>query len=304
MGVYKMPDIQNSDLIKQVIKTLLNITRRRASESVSILLINAILRTLTGRYNFLINVKIKTEVGYGEITADSISVDSDINSVDSTTIGKVLETIIRVVSMDLKEKAGLFFIKEFKNQLGENYASEIRRCGADLDILQLERDYSRMEQQRRKTYKVGAKGKKDEKREDTSILDYKWDNVSTWKYEKNACLVYDKNGKLLDKLHLDEIVENHIREITGSDETSELIDEIVELDEQHHNLLKLLYSRDLDIEEAKHIMNKTKPEIEYMVYELIEVEFLQHESDDTVKITGKGVDYLMSEEEKKLEVKK
>lgn len=299
-----MPDIQNLDLIKQVIKTLLNITRRRASESVSILLINTILKTLTGRYNFLKNVKIKTEVGYGEITADSISADSEINSVDSSTMGKVIETIIRVISTDLKEKAGLFFIKEFKSQLGGNYVSEIRRCGVDLDILQLERDYSRTQQQRRKTHKVGTEGKKDEKHEDTSILDYKWDNVSTWKYEKNECLIYDKNGKLLDKLHLDQIIENHIREITDSDETSEMLDEILELDEQHHKLLKLLYSRDLDIEDAKHSMNKTKPEIEYMVYELIKIEFLQHESDDTVKITGKGIDYLMSEEEKKLEVKK
>ena len=304
MEVYEMPDIQNSDLIKQVIKTLLIITGRRASESVSILLINTILKTLTGRYNFLKNVKIKTELGYGEITADSISVDSEINSVDSSTMGKVIETIIRVISMDLKEKAGLFFIKEIKNRLGENYVSEIRRCGVDLDLIQLERDYSRTQQQRRKTHEVGTEGKKDEKHEDTSILDYKWDNVSTWKYEKNACLIYDKNGKLLDKLHLDQIVENHIREITDSDETSEMLDEIVELDEQHHKLLKLLYSRDLDIEEAKHLMDKTKPEIEYIVYELIKVEFLQHESDDTVKITGKGIDYLMSEEEKKLEVKK
>ena len=304
MGVYKMSDIQNSDLIKQVIKTLLVITSRRASESVSILLINTILKTLTGRYNFLKHVKIKTALGYGDIAADTISVDPVINSVDSDTVGKVIETIIRVVSMDLKEKAGLFFIKEFKNRLGGNYVSEIRRCGVDLDILQLERDYSRTQQQRRKTHKVGTEGKKDEKHEDASILDYKWANVSTWKYEKNACLVYDKNGKLLDKLHLDQIVENHIREITDSDETPELPDEIVELDEEYHKLLHLLYSQDLDIKEAEHLMDKTKPEIEYMVYELLNIEFLQHESDDTVKITGKGIDYLMSEEEKKLEVKK
>ncbi len=156
-----MPDIQNSDLIKQVIKTLLNITRRRASESVSILLINTILKTLTGRYNFLKNVKIKTTLGYGDITADAVSVDSGINSVDSATLGKVIETIIRVISMDLKEKAGIFFIKEFKDRLGGNYVSEIRRCGVDLDLLQLERDYSRTQRQRRKVHKVGAaEGKK------------------------------------------------------------------------------------------------------------------------------------------------
>lgn len=297
-----MPDIQNSDLIKQVIKTLLVITSRRASESVSILLINTILKTLTGRYNFLKHVKIKTTLGYGDITADAVSVDSDINSVDSDTVGTVIETIIRVISMDLKEKAGIFFIKEFKNRLGENYVSEVRRYGVDLDLLQLERDYSRTQRQRRKVHKVGVtEGKKED---ESSVLDYKWDNVSTWKYEKNECLVYDKNGKLLDKLHLDQIVENHIREITEPDVTPETTNEIVELDEEHHKLLHLLYSQDLDIKEAEHLMDKTKPEIEYMVYELLNIEFLQHESDDTVKITERGVDYLLSKEEKKLEVKK
>ncbi len=300
-----MSDIQNSDLIKQTIKTLLVITSRRASESVSILLIDTILKTLIGRYNFLKNVKIKSTVGYGEITADAVTVDSDINSVDPFVVGKVIETIIRVICIDLREKAGLFFIKEFKNRVGGNYVSTLREIGVDLDLIQLERDYSRTQQQRRKTYKAGAEGKaKGKKPEDTSILGYQWNNVSTWRYKDNMCLLYDKNGKLLDKLHLDQIIENHVRELTEPDIPLETTNEIIELDEQHHKLLQLLYSRDLDINEAKYLMDKTKPEIEYMVYELINVEFLQHESDDTVKITQNGIDYLLSEEEKKLEVKK
>ncbi|MCK4365101.1 MAG: hypothetical protein KAW45_03540 [Thermoplasmatales archaeon] len=300
-----MSNIQNSDLIKQTIKTLLVITSRRASESVSILLMDTILKTLIGRYNFLKYVKIKSTVGYGEITADAITVDPDVNSVDPSAVGRVIETIIRVICVDLREKAGLFFIKEFKNRVGGNYVSELREIGVDLDLIQLERDYSRTQQQRRKTYKAGAEGKAEGKKpEDTSILGYQWNNVSTWRYKDNMCLLYDKNGKLLDKLHLDQIIENHVRELTEPDVLPETTSESIELDEQHHKLLQLLYSRDLDIDEAKYLMDKSKPEIEYMVYELINVEFLQHESDDTVKITQNGIDYLLSEEEKKLEVKK
>ena len=297
-----MSDIQNSDLIKQTIKTLLVITSRRASESVSILLMDTILKTLIGRYNFLKNVKIKSTVGYGEITADAITVDPDVNSVDPSVVGKVIETIIRVICMDLREKAGLFFIKEFKNRLGMNYVLELREIGVDLDLLQLERDYSRLQQQRRKTYKVDG-GKVEEKHVATSVLNYKWDNVATWRYKDNACLLYDKNGKQLDKLHLDQIIENHVRELTEPDIPLETKSESIDLDEQHHKLLQLLYSRDLDLDEAKYLMDKSKPEIEYMVYELINVEFLQHISDDVVTITQKGIDYLLSEEEK-LEVKK
>ena len=267
---------------------------------------DTILKTLTKKYVFLKYVKIKTASGYGEITADAISVDPDINSVEPAVIGRVIESITRVIIMDLGKKAGVFFIKEFKDRIGAKYVSEIKECGVEFDLLQLERDYTREQQQRRKTYKVRTKeGKAEVKQGETSVLGYKWDNVSTWRYKDNKCLLYDKNGKLLDQLHMDQIIENHVREITEPDIIpEEKMETIVELDEEHHKFLQLLYSRDLDMEEAKYLMNKTTPEIEYMVYELIQVEFLQHESDDTVKITQNGIDYLLSEEEKKIGNKK
>ena len=299
-----MSDIQNLDLLDKTIKTLLSITSRRASESVSVLLIDTILKTLMEKYHFLKHVRMKSAVGYGEITANALVIDADINSADSTIIGRAIESIIRVLCMDLGKKAGLFFIKEFKDRLGADYISALKEHGVDLDLIQLERDYTRKQQQRRESQKTGAIGEAEKKQEEATILGYKWDNVATWRYENNVCLLYDKNGKLLDKLHLDQIVENHVREITEPAASSEMINEYIEIDEEQYKLLKLLYSRDLDMDEAKYMMGKTTPEIEYIVYELIQVEFLRHESDNTVKLTSKGIEYLLSEEEKRSEVKK
>jgi len=296
MVVGEMAEIRNADLITHVVKTLLFITRRRASESISILVMDTILKTLGERYNFLRQVKLKTSVEYGEISSDVIVVETDVNAVDTTLVGKVVESIVRVICMDLKEKAGVFFIKEFKDRLGENYVSHLREIGVDFDLLQLEKDYERTQSIRRQTHGVGSEGKTEEK----TILGYKWDNVSSWKYEKNECLLYDKNGKLLDKLHLDQIVENHVRALTEPEGVSETKPVDIDLDEEQFKLLKLLYKRDVDIEEAKHYLNKTAPEIEYMVYELLNANLLQHVSDNVVTITQKGVDYLLSDEEKKI----
>jgi len=290
-----MQKIQNEDLMTQVIKALLLITRRRASGSISVILIDTILKALGERYTFLQQIRITTSVGYGDISSNDIVISSDMNAVDSDLVGKVVESIIRVICMDLKEKAGLFFIKEFKDRLGEKYVTYLKELDVDLDLLQLEIEYERT--QRRRRTRTSPDGKKEKE----SILGYKWENVSTWKYEKNQCLLYDKNGKLLDKLHMDQIIENHVRSLTEeepADKTEQKV--FIDLGEDHFTLLKLLYTHDIDMKEAKHYLNKTQPEIEYLVYELLEADLLQHVSDEIVTITPKGIEYLLSNEEQKL----
>ncbi len=298
MAVGEMTEIQNADLITQVVKTLLFVTRRRASESISILLMDTILKALGERYNFLRQVKIKTSIGYGEISSDAIIVEPAVNTVDTALVGKVVESLVRVIIMDLREKAGVFFIKEFKDRLGEKYISHLKDIGLDLELLQLEHDFERTQRVRRQTHGAGTEGKTEE-----TILGYKWDNVSTWKYKKNECLLYDKNGKLLDKLHLDQIIENHVRALTGTEEVDEAKQKIIDLGKEHFKLLKLLYTKDVDIEEAKHYLNKTQPEIEYLVYELLDADYLKHMSGEVVTITQKGIDFLLTNEEQQLEKK-
>lgn len=293
-----MAELQNADLITQVVKTLLFVTRRRASESISILLMDTILKALRARYHFLNQVTVKASVSFGEISSDAIVVDPAVNTVDTALVGKVVESLVRVIIMDLREKAGVFFIKEFKDRLGEKYISHLKDIGLDLELLQLEHDFERSQRIRKQTYGAGS-GRKTEE----TILGYKWDNVSTWKYEKNECLLYDKNGKLLDKLHLDQIIENHVRDLTETEEVNEPKQKNINIGEEHFKLLKLLYTKDVDMEEAKHYLNKTQPEIEYLVYELLDADYLKHTSGEVVTITQNGIDFLLSAEGQKLEKK-
>jgi hypothetical protein len=232
-----------------------------------------------------------------------IEIDPVFETIDQAVVGKVIESMVRVIVMDLKEKAGLFFIRELKERLGENYVGALKTLQVDFDLLQLEVDYARAQQKRRAAHQVGGAGAGG-KQETTSVLGYNWDNVATWRYENNVCILYDKNGKVLDKLYLDQIVENHVRTITESQETSQELIKMKDFTDEHLQLLKLLYTKDLDMDEAQYYLKRTQQQIEQMIYELLDANYLSQVSDNMVSITQKGIDYLLSSEEKKLEVKK
>ena len=287
--------------MKKVTITLLTITSRRSSESLSVLLIDTILKMLTRRYSFLQHVKIRKEEGFQTVSSNVVHIDPEFEEIDQAIIAKVIESMVRVIVIDLKEKAGLFFIKELKERLGDSYLDALRACQVDFDLVQLEVDYSRSQHKRRAAHQVGEVGGK---QEPVTVLGYNWDNVTTWRYEGNVCILYDKNGKVLDKLFLDQIVENHVRTITESAEMFQAMEQMEKFTDEHVQLLKILYSKDLDMEEAQYYLKKTEQQIEDMIHELLNANYLSYVSDDMVSITQKGIDFLLSSEEKKLDGKK
>ena len=280
--------------------TLLAITSRRSSESLSVLLVDTIIKTLKRRYPFLQYVTIQKTEGFQSTPNDMIHIDPKIEEVDQETVAKVIESMIRIIVMDLKEKAGLFFVKELRERMGDNYIDALRRYQVDFDLMQLEIDYAREQQKRRATRQLGADGVK---QEPGTVLGYNWESVANWKYEGNVCTLYDKSGKVLDKLFLDQIIENHVRTITESQEMFQEVEQIAELTDEHRRLLKILYSKDIDMEEAQFYLKKTQQEIEAMIHDLVEANYLSYVSNDMVSITKKGVDFLLSSEEQELDEK-
>jgi hypothetical protein len=286
--------------MKNVTVTLLAITSRRSSESLSVLLVDTIIKTLKRRYPFLQYVKIQKNESLQASPGDIIHIDPEIEAVDQAAIARVVESMIRIIVMDLKEKAGLFFIKELRERLGDSYIESLQRFQVDFDLIQLEIDYAREQRKRRVTHQIGTDG---EKQVLGSVLGYDWESVANWRYEGNVCILYDKKGKVLDKLFLDQIIENHVRMITESQEMFQEIEQMGELTDEHRQLLKILYSKDLDMEEAQYYLKKTKEQIEDMIHELVDANYLLYVSDNMVSITKKGVNLLLSSEEKKLDEK-
>jgi hypothetical protein len=290
-----MPKIKNSDIMKEVILMLIMITGRRSSETIAAAFMEAILKSLEEKYDFLKYITVKNITYHEGIRRDTISIKSKISSVKPEVIGDAIETIIRVLCMDLEEDTGLFFIKELQDRLHEKYVLDLRKRGVDLELLKLEQKHLHEQLERKKAFIHH-----DEESEDSEIKvdmpNYSWKSVASFKYRNNICFLYDKNGKLLDKLNVNKLIEYYVRTLTDFGKLV-LKENRVELNEKQQKLLQLLYERDVDEETAKFILKATSAEFNNMLQQLLRYEFLQYVSFDEIKLTEKGIELI--EEKKK-----
>jgi hypothetical protein len=112
-----MGEIKNSEVLGGILRTLYIVASRRTSQTFAATVIGAIIKTLEQNYDFLKYINIENpEYTNSEIV---INISNEIDTVEPTKIGTAVEAIIRIVYMDLVGKTGLFFMKELKEQSGE-----------------------------------------------------------------------------------------------------------------------------------------------------------------------------------------
>ena len=280
-----MSNSNNSDVLKGALQSLCTVAGRRSSEKFANNVMSAIIKTLQRKYDFLKYVKIDAKS-----TTDFIVVSPQINSFDLSDVCKAVGAIIRVVQLDLKDAAGLFFIKEFKKYTGEKIISTIISNGVDLDIMQLEQQHFHS---RRENKKSSA--------DDVSLLGYTWGDVTSWKYDdrNKVCVLYTKNGNVLDKLNLDVIIKNHVTKLTKIDEEEEFQErakEKIELNEEERKLLKMMHSQDIDVEMAVTLLCVSREELDQIIRKLTRIELLKHTDFDVITLTDEGINYLLENE--------
>ena len=109
--------ISNSDLFKHTINALHITLKRRTSNNYSIMIINDILKTMKDKFDFLKYVKV-IKTGHSEDDDEVLNIKDDLDSIDPAEIGKAIESIIRIASMNMKDKnAGLYVITELKEHI-------------------------------------------------------------------------------------------------------------------------------------------------------------------------------------------
>jgi len=138
-----LPDVENSDIMKHVLETLINISSRKTNEGHTILIMDTLMKKLGKKYDFLKHVEIK-DTRFLEIN-EPVSVMTDIDKVKSKDMGQAIRDIIMTMNNNLGKDAGHFFIKEFKNNIEESYHSTIEDMGIDLSLMQLEYEVYEME---------------------------------------------------------------------------------------------------------------------------------------------------------------
>ena len=135
-----LANLEKSDVIKHVIQTLINMSSRKTTKSHALLTISDLIEKLKTKYDFLKHVEIK-DTRFLEID-EPVTVMSDIDDVKSDDLAKALYDIIRTTNIALGKDAGYFFIKELRNNLGEEYNVTIEEMGLDLGLMQLEFEVS------------------------------------------------------------------------------------------------------------------------------------------------------------------
>jgi len=285
-----MGNNKNSYILGHILRALYHVAGRRTTQSFAAKVIGSIVKTLTQKYPFLKYITINDK---GILIEDEvIAISPDINTISEQEIGKAIEAIVRIVYMDIIGKAGLFFISEIKRRAGDDLISNLKDYGVDLASLQIEQHYLYRSRERKKQ-KVGKGIRKPYG--DVSLLGYTWKNVSSWKYDpsKKVCILYNKEGEILDNLHLENIIENYVKNLSESpDEVPEEIEKQINLDNKEMELLKMLHSRDLDAESAISLLHVTKNEFESMVKKLLECELLQYSSFNVIELTEIGISYI------------
>jgi hypothetical protein len=139
-----MPLPEKSEVMKNVLKTLISISSRKTDLPYAVMAIEDLIKRLEVKYQFLKLVQINNDV-YNEETNNFISVMSDINTISSVELGQALHAIIDLMNRQLGEDAGHFFIKEIRNTLSDEYLSVMRDMGVDLGMMQLESEISHLE---------------------------------------------------------------------------------------------------------------------------------------------------------------
>jgi len=127
--------IENSELLKIVLKIVFDILDIESDRKNAIQSLNSIVTRLKMEYDFLEHIEIN-DVIHMQGT-DIIVVSKNIDTIEPKKIGDLIQRILQETNRSLKEKGGYQFIERFRNRLTEDYLIKLEEIGVNLDIIQL-----------------------------------------------------------------------------------------------------------------------------------------------------------------------
>ncbi len=292
-----MQKIKNSQLITKVIDALFLVIGRRTLDSFAVKILKTTLEKLETKFDFLGYLTIHDDF----FSEDGIkaTINESFDSIEPSLVGHAIDALIRIVYLELTETigddVGFYFITEVKEHLGDLIVDELHHYGINLEQIQ-EEQHTRLQIKGIKPSPSSFLNKTGQ-----NELQYTWDTVSRWKYDDNVCFLYDDDGRLLDTLQLDFIIEEYVERITES-RKQHLISipkiTILKVTEKESQLLEMMNQRDIDNDDAVTLLHLSQQKFDTMIQKLLKLEMLQYISENEVKLTEKGLQYL-SENKKK-----
>ena len=271
--------------IEDFIKSIYTVSSRRTSLKFAEEILNDAFDNLQEHFSFFKKIEIKKAglVGGGF----KIDFSDDVTHLQTDDVARALESLIRIIYDDISQESGLYFVTEIKNHLGKESINQIIDLGIDLDQIQSEQHFAY--NRRKRKHELKENGKQE------NPLGYTWGSVTKWNYNESTKQVelYDKQGNVLDKINLQHAIQRYIENLSGITETSPMeLANLLEEHEKSYSFLKLIYQESVDFETAKQMLNLNDDEINKIIKELIELKLLQYISDDEIKITESGKEFI------------
>jgi hypothetical protein len=130
-------NVENSDVVKHTLVTLINIASTKTTKAYARSTMKTLLKKLEKNHSLFKYIDIKN-VEEIEDNIKAINVTNKINSITSNEVGRAIQSLVDMFKKELGKKAGYFFIREFRDNLGDNYHLIIRNMGVDLRLSELQ----------------------------------------------------------------------------------------------------------------------------------------------------------------------
>jgi len=122
-------------VIKNVLKTLVNVLSDSSNLDNSIMLVDSVLRKFENKYPCLQHIKIDNTLFLEG--KDGIIISSEIESVKGYELGRAIHFLIENIADSIGKKSGLVFIQKFRRRLGKALCLRIEKLGVNLHMVEL-----------------------------------------------------------------------------------------------------------------------------------------------------------------------
>jgi len=145
-----MTNVKNSEVINHVMDSFFHVISTKTSPAHAWLTLKIIMQEIEYDHDFIKSVDVvdiedvKTYIKMSkrnEKEFNIVQVHTDV--VDHTNedlIGKAIQSLADKLKKYMGKKAGYHFLREFRDDLGEDYHSIIKKMGVDLRLIELQED--------------------------------------------------------------------------------------------------------------------------------------------------------------------
>ncbi len=129
--------IDNSDLLKYMFSLIYEILEQELGRKKAYSLLNEFVGLFSTKYELLSYIKINDVVSIQNV--DIVSVDKNVNNINSDKIGSVLQKIIQEINKELNGYNIVTFVNKIDSKLSADYRFKLKEIGVNFDVIKLKK---------------------------------------------------------------------------------------------------------------------------------------------------------------------